>query len=946
MADVTSATTIELLQYLHETLDAHFTALHQERTALEPTSPVFALEHDLSPDDLELLKGAVRDAIGDYDLAHYRATWLPFVVYAAEIGYGYVGDEYWTTFSSLTPRWTSQQRSTIRDWFVRFHNQYGGARPTGAWANHFTIIAWPITHSVLPTYLQRHLAQLLFEFRSALTSELLDDPEALGIRLARRVSTYSERFRIFCENTTLVGQVAVALLSGENEPTPYLSAQTLARIVDGLSEEQKARHWLKSARASARRVRGFRTEGAATTGETTSRRLPRATDPRLFLRQDGGWNAYAELPDLTVLGAGLPKVYSQLRESRAAVDGSARPIPPSGLLYSGQEVRFAQWPRPDRPFLRLERGDNETNRLLADQCVITKGPWWLFRSQGTGLAIEVKGKFVRPGHHYVLVGADTLGAPAVPWTAETAIAVQGVKAYELLMPPQLSESEEAALRGAGLAVDSHVAIRPVGLVASAWDGEGEVEWLAGEPAMLGIRSDLLPNRARVVVDGAVYFLEWSPGEPELLFTLEGLPVGTHEVAVTLLGEGDRRVAAGSLVVSIRDPQVRPEGAAIGEGIRLLASPARPTMAELWDERAVVTIDGPPGADTKFRVALLDGQSQTLAELRRSVQLPLDEAAWRTVAKSFRKDQRFSDVYDDADSCRLTVARDGVGFATLSSERGFQPLRWRFARTHDGQMVATLVDRTDGGSTTLDFYDIELPLTAVQKDPTAPFDVPPRGGLAIARAGDAVAAAVLPTNPNALLHMPLVRPVVTAQSNSKEILRLAHGHRLWIDADLPADAFAVYEQQIVGDAIARVIGTLIGGNRWAAIEQKLAGAQEAAEHLDGMKDAVGIAPEHKVLAYTIAYSLHKWLKSEDLLRGFHKVITPHLTSCGITGLPDAPRFLLMLAGRPGYLSEWDAAEAASILDQVMKSPVLYRAARFAVLGTRALNDAEGVERRSW
>lgn len=944
MAYVGPNSELESLRYLDGALHTRFAELGSARAELEPSSPVFALEHDLAPDDLDLLRATVRAAVQAGLGARHRQWWLPFVVYAAESGYDYVGPEYWQSFEQSTPGWRSDQRRWIQSWFQKFATEYGGAVPTGAFASNFTIISWPITHAVLPVYLQRNLAQLLFEFSGALTSELLDDPQALGVRLARRATNYTERFRIFCENTTLVGQVAAALLSGENEPTPYLTGATLARIVEGLSEEQQARHWLKSARASASRVRGFQADGSAGAAVTTTKRLPRATDPRLFLRRDDAWNAYAELPDLTVLSAGLPEVYGQLRVSRASVDGGARSIPPSGLLYPGQEVGFARWPRADQPFLQLERGDDESNRILSDQCVITKGPWWLFRRQGTGLAIEVKGKFVRPGHQYVLVGADSLGAPAVPWCTEAAISTQGVKAYEFMVPPHLSEKEEAAIVAAGLAVVSHVAIRPVGIVASAWDGEGEVEWLAGEPAMLGIRSDLLPRRARVVVDGTVYFLEWTPGEPELLFKLEGLAVGTHEVGVALLGDGDRQLASGALVVTVRDPQVRPEGAAIGEGIRLLATPTRPTLAELWDDRAVVTIDGPVGTEADLRVALHDGQGAALTELRRTVRLPLEGADWRTTAKTVRADQRFSDAYDAAESCVLTVARDGIGFATLTCERGFQPLRWRFSRSHDGAVVATLMDRTDGGSTALDFYDIETPLAAVQIDPAEPFAVPPRGGLAIARAGDAVAAAILPTNPNALMRMPTPRPVVTSQSKSvREVLRLAEGHQRWIGADLPADAFAAYEQQIVGDAIARSIGTLISGSHWAAVERKLARAQEAADHLDDMQDAVGVSSEHKALASTIAYSLYKWLKPEELLLGFHEVIAPHLTNHGITGKPSAPRFLLMLAGRPGYITGWEPGEASDLLERVLKSPVLYRAARFAVLGTRALNDAEGVER---
>lgn len=944
MVDVASSSTGELLQHFQQTLDVHFRDLRDARAKLEPRSPVFALEHDLSPADLNLLKGAVRAAISENYLAHYRMSWLPFVVYASEVGYGYLGDEYWTTFSSLTPRWSSQERSTIRDWFVRFHERYGGARPTGAWANRFTIISWPITHAVLPTYLQRNLAELLFEFSGALTPELLADSRALGVRLARRTTNYTERFRIFCQNTMLVGQVAAALLSGENEPTPYLTAPTLARIVEGLSEERQARNWLKSARASASRVRGFQSGGSAGDAGTTTKRLPRATDPRIFLRRDDVWNAYAELPELTVPSAGLPEVYRQLRVSRATVNGGARAIPPSGLLYPGQEVRFARWPRADEPFLQLDRGNDEGNRFLSDQCVITTGPWWLFRRQGAGLAIEVKGKFVRPGHQYVLVGAGSLGTTAVPWRTESAISTQGVKAYEFLVPPHLSEGEEAALVAAGLTVVSHVAIRPVGIVASAWDGEGEVEWQAGEPAMLGIRSDLVPRRARVVVDGAVYFLEWTSGEPEMLFMLEGLEVGTHEVNVALLGEEGRQMASGTLVATVRDPQVRPEGATAGEGIRLLTTPTRPTLAELWDERAVVTINGPIGTKADLRVALHDGQGALLTEFHRAVRLPLEETDWPATAKTVRADRRFIDSYDAAESCVLTVAHDGVGFATLTAERGFQPLRWRFARSHDGSVVATLVDRTDGGITSLDFYDSEAPLTAVQIDPAKPFAVPPRGGLAVARAGDAVAATILPTNPNALMRMPTPRPVITSQSNFvQEVLRLVKGHQRWLGADLPADAFAVYEQQIVGDAIARSIGTLIGGNHWAAVERKCARAQEPADHLDDMQDAVGISSEHKSLASNIAYSLYKWLKPEDLLMGFHEVITPHLNDHDIAGTSSATRFLLMLAGRPGYITGWDPGETNHLLERLLQSPVLYRAARFAVLGTRALNDAEGVER---
>ncbi|WP_146082435.1 MULTISPECIES: hypothetical protein [unclassified Rathayibacter] len=942
MSEVVSSTTDKMLEHLHARLDTHFSAIRDGRAVLEVSAPVFALEHEFSPEDRDLLIATVRRAVSKGLGSRQRRWWLPFVVYAAEAGYDYVGDEYWRSFEQRTPGWRTEHRALIKSWFTKFAAAYGGAVPTGAFAETFAIIAWPITHGVLPTYLQRQLAQLLYEFSGALTSDLLDDPPTLGLRLARRAASYTERFRIFCENTTLVGQVAAALLSGHDAPSPYLLNSTLERILADLSKEQQARRWLRTAQQSAHRARGFLP--TATQGQTASvpHASTRATDPRLYLRFEDQWNAYAELPDLTPLGAGLPDVFRQLRVSRGFVNGADRHVSPSRLLYPGQSVRFAAWPRTDQAFLRLDRAQEETNRILADQCVITPGPWWLFRRQGAGLAIEVKGKSVRPGHGYLLIGAGSLTPPTVPWVTEVGVSVEGVRGYELTVPEQVSEKDAAALTAGGLAVITNVAIRPVGIVASAWDGEGEAEWIAGEPAILGIRSELVPRRCRLTIGGDVYFLEWPAEEAELLFSVQGLGVGTHVASVALLGNDDRPMTVGSLVITIRDPQIRPEGAAAGEGIRMLATPARPTLTELWDERAHIVIDGPAGAEADIEVRLRGERGQRIADLRRPVRLPLDEEAWISLARAIRKDRRFNDAYDDAESCVITVARAGVGFATLTCERGFQPLRWRFTRGHDGQVYARLVDRTDGDATIIEFYDVELPTAAVPQPVGDEIIAPSRGGLVVAHAGDASASLILPTEPNALLQQPALRPAVpTAGRTPADVRLLIDAHARWLNAELPADAFVAYQQQVIGKAIARAIGTIIGGSHWAAIERKVAHAQDVASLLAEMQQAVGISASHKDLAATIAYSLYKWLSARALLLGFDTIIAPHLASTGLGDHPAMSRFLLMLAGRPGHIPQWPEDEVIFLLERVMQTPVLYRAARFAVLGTRALNDADGV-----
>jgi len=948
MVEIQSSDPLDVLRHFHTTLDTHFRDLHESRSSkLEPAAPVFALEHDLGKADLLWLLSAVRAVIAQGLSARHRQLWLPFVVYAAEEGYDYVGEEYWQSFERATPGWQTDLRPWLKEQFLKFARDYGGAVPTGAFAKNFTIIAWPITHAVLPTYLQRQLAQLLYEFRTGLSTSLLSDPDELGVRLAVRAQGYTERFRIFCQNTALLGQVAAALLSGDEEESPYLITSTLQRLVEGLSRERQSRHWLTSARQSASRVRSAGIKGSRPTeAEAKAKRdqLPSASDPRFFLRYlDGAWNAYAELPDLTPLSGRLPHVYDELRTLRARVTSARRPVPTSALVRGGQEVRFESWPDPSQPFVQLERGTDPVNALLADQCVMTSGPWWLYRCHGPGLAIEVKGRFLRPGQHYILVGRETLPALGVSWSEPVPIHAAGVTAYRLDVPEHITDADVALLVPHGISVLSSVAIRPVGIVASAWDGDGAAEWLAGEPAIIGIRSEFQPTRCLVTVDDEPYFIDWPARQTELVMALDGLDVGTHDVTASLVGHGDQELFKGSLIVTIRDPQVRPENATVGEGIRMLVSPARPTMAELWDEHASVTVDGPIGVDAQLIVSLRSSDGRRLSEIRRKIDLPADEEAWAKYAKSIRTDRSFKESYDEAESCVITVSRGSIGFAALTCERGFQPLRWRFTKDHDS-ITANLHDRTDGGQTRVDFFTVEVPLTATSYVPDAPIALPPRGGLLQAVAENAEAAVIAPTNPNAVFALGQARPTVSyGEKSPSEVTRLANAHWLWSSAELPADPFATHQQHVVLEAIAQAITMMICGYHWAQLERTLQGADDPADYLQEMRDAVGISDAHKALATQIGRNLYRWLTPETLIPGFAEVIAPTLSDSSIKNQPSAARFLLTLSARPGYIADWAPRDRDYLLERIVASPVLLRAARFAVLGTRALNDVETEER---
>ena len=941
MDEVSRASTSETLEYLHGELDAHFSAMHKRRQQFDPPAPVFALEHGLTGDDLALLQEAVLSAHRERLVSRASGRWwLPFVVHAAEVGYIYDGVEYWPIYAKATPSWidSEYERDRVRDWFLKFAREYGGAIPQGAWANTFRKIAWPITHAVLPRYLQLQLAKMLSDYRTGWPG-LLDDPHELGVRLHSWSWHYSDRLEKFCQNTALVGHVAVALLlSGNDEDSPYIESTTLARLVESINSERQSRRWLQDARRSASTVRthNFRPSTGVGRQGSQQRRLPVATDPKLQLRREGGvWKAYVVLPNLKPLQHTLPSVYDELRKYRAAVAGARQGIPAGGLLFATPPIQLASWPAPTDPFLQLQRASQEVNLLIADQCRITSGPWWVFRCTSGAPAIEVKGKFVRPGGEYCIVGAAELAPPDVAWCQMADIAVEGVRAYDLQVPTALSESDAAALVTAGLSVVSDISIRPVGVVASDWDGGGSVEWLAGELALIAVHAQHSPLKARLTINGEPYYVEWPAGETELFLTLDGLDVGTHEIVV-FLGDpdGDGRKTGGTLIATIRDPQVQDEGAAVGEGIRLRTVPAQPSLPELWDGHAVVELDGPDGTTADLKVTLCDGDGIELGSYRRSLQLPVAGDHWRRLFHQLRAVPDLAKHYDEADVAHLAVSRAGIGFAALSCERGFRGLRWVLSARHrEGGYAARLIDRTDGNPVSVEFFSVEHPLVAEECSADQIFVGPPRGGLLWATNGEQVAGQIVPPDPNQMFHLGVVQPSVpTAQKSLAEVTKLVRHHRQWKDAELPAHPFGVRERKRVLDAITTGMAVMLAPGQWANFEHRIVGLTTDYVDLNRAQVLVGDSPAHRAAAQTIASNLWLWNTPETLIEGFSDAVADLIGSAGMPNTIKGARLLLQLASSPGELLDWDEAERDRYLRCVLTCPVLVRAARFAVLGT--------------
>jgi hypothetical protein len=265
---------------------------------------------------------------------HLSPHWLLWVIYATERGYNYTGDEYWRSFEEQTPEWEFHNRDRMKPWFRKFQKAYHGVVPSGPWAEHFRIIAWPITHAILPRYLQRQFAQALHDLRFRLASLATVSPSTIGRLLASNAQHASTRFQEFLQQEDLPGGIVLALLGAEpSEGKEPIYPPTLQRIVADLEKVRSTREWLKETqRVVSDRFKGIGRgagppagrppAGPSGRGAGTDAAHP-SVRPNLLLRHSGGgtWSVLLEVPSYRTVAALSADFQSFLQRTRSHLNG-------------------------------------------------------------------------------------------------------------------------------------------------------------------------------------------------------------------------------------------------------------------------------------------------------------------------------------------------------------------------------------------------------------------------------------------------------------------------------------------------------------------------------------------------------------------------------------------------------------------------------------------------
>lgn len=930
------------LDHWHERLDRHFLSLADARGS---GLPVFALEHPLDPAEIVELSSQLRRHLASGQrLGRY---WLPWVIYATEIGYGYTGDEYWHSFEEQTPGWQLHHRYALRDWFRKFKSTYHGVEPSGPWAENFSLIAWPITHAMLPKLLQFQFASLLYQQRYRLAGMHTLDSLSVGRLLAHHADETSTRFQQFLQQEELTGRILLGLLglSPQGGPEP-IYPPILQRIVGDLDGVRTTRGWLKDVRTVVDRFKGIGQGSGIAINRSETENIRDKTPsvqhdirPRVFLRHsgEGKWRVALDIPSFARVAALHAELRSFLKETRCRAAGASDTKPAGWLLSQSRIAVLKSWPAQGSPLLIFEKSNAVLDHLLKTDCVLSSGSSWLFRVGADGIARENLGRTVRPDADYIILSTQE-SLPPSPLGRECIVECAGIHAFRISLPQSVSAEQSRWLNDIGLQIARSIRVWPAGLPCRGWDGEGQSEWLTTEEPCFGIVHDHPVSSYLVRLNDVSQGVINAPAEGVPTFMrLRTLPAGRHRLHITAHRHGSiadiaqRLPPQGFVDLLVREPEPWIPGVPAHTGLIVSVDPHDADLDEFWENKLHISISGPESHTVECSLTLErgDGEEVFSGVVASRVQLPLTPETWGKRFASFLQGEEAANWrYPEAAVGRLSFKAGELGEFTIRFHRDIQPVRW-LTRRMNGSVRLTLLDDTGlEGEAECRSFSMRTPATEVTKQTSevlAGVPLDPPGMLVIAghqQHQDAliVSDGLAPQGLQSLGVNPDVSDVESGRVSPANAIRALC---LWLEARLVGPLAEIRRKQVTNKLRSAIYAKLCGG-QWAAAERTFLqnpAAPSSAEALIHKVHPLGgfavvLKRDHIRLLEDIASST-AWYS--DLAR-----------RCKVCDDSTLCEFAVRLAVFPQSVPKRYGDALDNLAKQAVANPEVIRGARFAAL----------------
>lgn len=921
------------LERWQEQLEIHFSSLSKQRAELG--LPLFALEHGLSKAEVEEISQSLIDSLTE---GHFnKKVWLLWVVYAAEQGYTYEGDEYWYSFEKNTPNWDMHRRYTLAAWFDKFRSEYNGYTPSGTWASHFSIIAWPITHAILPKYLQHQFARTLYDLRYKLSRISSIEPSVIGRMIAANAYNASTRFQQFLQQEELVGRIVLGLLHTEPEvgKEPLLNA-TLQRIVSDLERVRNAKGWIKeTSRVVKARFKGLSQTTQARPNPINFKEKRIQLRPRLYLRlmDLNNISVMIDIPSYRPLTELSSELQVFLKKTRCRINGCSGKRPAGWILSSNPKAVIESWPNTSEPLINFDSSNGILEHLLMSDCMLDDGPVWVFRIGPDGLAMEIRTKVVRPGYSYILVSRERLTPPLEEIT-ECGINCIGVFANRINLGKTISESMIDWLFTHGITNAKTVRLWPSGLNSRNWDGEGHSEWLTTEKPCIAISTDhpvesysiTLDNYSGTVIDAN------QDGTPNFI-QLPQLAPGIYTLSVKCLGvkqygHSNTSNIEGYLELLVREPEPWVSGTSSHVGMVVSTDPYDPTLDVFWENEIKLSVFGPESRYVTPYVILEDteGAITYKAKVCEQIQLPITPELWKKKFQTFLEKENDNWRYLSASSGALILSGQDLGEYTIRFEHSPIPLRW-VLENQLGDLRIRLIDETGAEDleTKCYFFGFQKPLEEAPLDTaevSKGIKVSPPGGLYIIEAGDYRDAIIISTGlaGDGLQGLGVKPHYGKFPINATSIISLLISLYRWSTARLAGPLANARQHNVVQGLLNAIYGACTDWN-WVHAEKLCMNSDNHNSSIDNLQKYIGILGGFPIRLR------EKALDTEPEYGAMIDWFYEEASKYKISESRELCEFAINFAGRPHELLSIYNTELIGLINKIIKCPTLLKSARF-------------------
>ena len=931
-----------ILEQWRNRLEKHFKSLAHSR--VDSGLHIFALEHGLEDEEINEISLLLRLHLSS-GLSPSSPDWLLWVIYATEQGYKYEGDEYWLSFEEETPRWEARHRYQLSHWFTKFQHTYNGVVPSGRWADHFSLISKPITHAILPRYLQIQFARTLYDLRYRLVSLRTLEPAYIGRLLTVNAHHASTRFQQFLQQEALTGRIVLALLGEEptagSEP---IYPPTLQRIVEDLERVRNTREWLKETRHIVKdRFKGI---GRALFRPTshTPRGDPQHQDaiqygvrPSIMLGYRGGdtWSVWLEVPSFRNVATLDGNIQTFLRRTRCHLNG-ASDVKPAGWLLSGnRKGALKSWPDPEKPLVTFEQPHGRVENILETECRLNAGPVWLFRIAADGTAREIAGRIVRPNSSYIVATTGMLPNQHSGMTA-CHIDCAGINAFRLQIPSEVSAEDTAWLGELDLQMARTIQVWPAGLPGRGWDGEGHSEWLTTEAPCFGIRHDHPVDAYILSLDNDTETkIQTSERDDPIFVRLAPLPAGKYTLTVKAQRSSSldsivlTPAAEGFIDLQVREPEPWISGIAFHSGLIATLDPHDANLDTFWRNETRLSVLGPESRSVRLVVSLKNrnGDEILSEQIGGPMTLPILPDTWRKMFARFLENEQNTWRYLEAISGQLDINGEELGKFSFQFEHEIIPLRWVMQRGGD-DVIARLIDDTglEGSAPEVLFFSMNRPLKAEQRPSATTLSgmpINPPGGLVRASQGDCRDVVVISTGltTSSFQDLGIASDFTEIRNNS---IALADSLRLyadWYNARQFGPLVGIRRDQIV-EGLLNIIYEKLCGRQWARAEVEFCNARDSVNAIDNFirhvqKPYTGFSSMLRQQYGQIVDNLtemSKWYS--ELAARFHVSTDRKLSD-----------FTFRLSTEAHLLPFMFGSELDVLLDAVRDNPTVLRGARF-------------------